>query len=71
MSEVGVRRPLLARLLGDDIELLKDVRIACIGPVTAKTAEELLGRVPDLVADDHTIPGLVQALQSSLERNAD
>jgi len=37
------------------------VTIACIGPVTAETAQELGLRV-DLVADEYTIPGLVRAL---------
>ena len=35
--------------------------IACIGPVTAQTAREL-GLEPDLVAEEHTIEGLVQAI---------
>ena len=39
------------------------VVIACIGPSTAKTAEELLGRAPDLVAETPTIDGLVDALE--------
>ena len=52
----------LVSMLGKDIEPLRNVRIACIGPVTAATAEELLGRPPDIVAPEHTIAGLVQAL---------
>ncbi|MCH7837097.1 MAG: uroporphyrinogen-III C-methyltransferase [Chloroflexi bacterium] len=52
----------LATLLGDDLEPLRRCRIACIGPITAATAEELLGRPPEIVAQEHTIPGLVQAL---------
>lgn len=35
--------------------------IACIGPVTARTAEELGLRV-DIVAQEHTIDGLVEAI---------
>ena len=61
----------LAGLLGDDIEPLRRCRIACIGPVTAETAEKLLGRAPDVVAEEHTIPGLVKALQSNIEKEAD
>ena len=53
----------LVSLLGDDIEPLKRCRIACIGPITAATAEELLGRAPDVVAEEHTIAGLVAALE--------
>jgi len=52
----------LVALLGGDVEPLQRCRIACIGPVTAATAEELLGRPPDIVASEHTIEGLVQAL---------
>ena len=61
----------LVGLLGEDIEPLRRCRIACIGPITAKTAEELLGRAPDVVAEEHTIPGLVLALRSNVEREAD
>src|SRR5262249_27593393 len=35
--------------------------VACIGPVTAETARAR-GLTVDLVADEHTIPGLVAAL---------
>jgi uroporphyrinogen III methyltransferase/synthase len=52
----------LVALLAGDIEPLRRYCIACIGPVTAATAEELLGRPPDIVAAEHTIEGLVQAL---------
>ncbi len=37
-------------------------QFAAIGPVTAATVEELLGRPPDVVAREHTIAGLVSAL---------
>ena len=60
----------LVGLLGEDIEPLKRCRIACIGPITAATAEELLGRAPDAVAEEHTIPGLVRALEASLSMSA-
>jgi uroporphyrinogen III methyltransferase/synthase len=56
----------LVALLGDDVEPLRRVCIACIGPVTASAVEELLGRPPDVVAQEHTIPGLVQALVDAL-----
>ncbi len=52
----------LAAMLGGDVECLRKPLIACIGPVTAQTAEELLGRPPDVVAAEHTVPGLVRAL---------
>jgi uroporphyrinogen III methyltransferase/synthase len=35
--------------------------IACIGPITARTVEQLGGR-PDVVAGEFTIPGLVRAM---------
>ncbi|HET6455749.1 MAG TPA: uroporphyrinogen-III synthase, partial [Armatimonadota bacterium] len=37
------------------------VIIACIGPITAETAESL-GLKPDVVAEEYTIEGLVKAL---------
>ena len=52
----------LAGLLGDDLDAMNGVQIACIGPITAKTAADVFGRDPDVVASDHTILGLVQAL---------
>ncbi len=52
----------LVSMLGKDVESLRRCRIACIGPITAATVEELLGRAPDVVAKEHTIPGLVRAL---------
>ncbi len=39
-----------------------DIIIACIGPVTAETAIRLGLRV-DIVAKEHTIPGLVEAIE--------
>jgi uroporphyrinogen III methyltransferase/synthase len=41
--------------------------VACIGPVTAATAEEL-GLKVDVVASPHTIEGLVEALRRRLEQ---
>jgi len=49
-------------VLGGDVECLGKPLIACIGPVTAKAVEEVLGRPPDVVAAEHTVPGLVRAL---------
>lgn len=42
-------------------ELLAGVKIACIGPITAKTAVDL-GLEVDIIAKEYTIDGLVQAL---------
>ncbi len=41
--------------------------VACIGPITADTARELGLRV-DVVASEHTVPGLVQALREGMSR---
>ncbi|MCH8089526.1 MAG: uroporphyrinogen-III C-methyltransferase [Chloroflexi bacterium] len=51
----------LVRILDGDLGPLGGVCIACIGPVTAATAEEV-GLKVDVVASDHTIPGLVEEL---------
>ncbi|HEY8490116.1 MAG TPA: uroporphyrinogen-III C-methyltransferase [Dehalococcoidia bacterium] len=52
----------LHRLLGGDWSGLERAVVACIGPVTAETAREL-GLRPDVVAPEHSIPGLVAALK--------
>jgi len=53
-------RGLLA-LLDHDVETLRRIPLACIGPVTAD-AVRALGIVPALVASEHTNDGLVAAL---------
>ena len=55
----------LAAILDDDLSPLNGATIACIGPTTADTAREL-GLEPDVVADDHSVSGLVAALRSHL-----
>jgi uroporphyrinogen III methyltransferase/synthase len=57
----------LASMLNGDLETrLRGVStrplVACIGPITAKTAEELGLRV-DVVASEYTVEGLVRALR--------
>jgi len=42
-------------------EALRGPLVACIGPITAETAEELGLRV-DVVAEEYTVEGLVRAL---------
>ena len=37
------------------------VNVACIGPVTSSTAEQL-GLIPDIVSVQHTIDGLVSSI---------
>ncbi|UCG82283.1 MAG: uroporphyrinogen-III synthase, partial [Dehalococcoidia bacterium] len=58
----------LVSLLGSEWEVVNRTRVACIGPVTAATAAELGVRV-DIVAGEHTIPGLVQAIIEDIQSN--
>ncbi len=61
----------LVRMLDGDIECLRRSIVACIGPVTARTAQELGLRV-DVVARQHTIAGLVEAIVTAVaERGRD
>jgi uroporphyrinogen III methyltransferase/synthase len=61
----------LVRMLGGDIERLRGPTVACIGPVTATTAARLGIRV-DVVAREHTIAGLVEAIAAAVaERERD
>ncbi len=46
-------------------ELLAGVKIACIGPITAATAEAK-GLIPDLIAEDYTIEGLIEVIKNNL-----
>jgi uroporphyrinogen III methyltransferase / synthase len=55
----------LATLLGGDLSPLLSATIACIGPIVANTAEEH-GLHPQVIAEEHTIPGLVAALRAYL-----
>ncbi len=45
------------------LPLLKNVTIACIGPITAQTARDN-GLEVTVVAEEYTIPGLVQAIEN-------
>jgi uroporphyrinogen III methyltransferase/synthase len=58
----------LVSLLGSEWEAVNRTRVACIGPVTAATAAQLGVRV-DVVAKEHTIPGLVQAIIGYYRKN--
>ncbi len=60
----------LSRLLDGDLSGLSRATVACIGPVTADTAGDL-GLHVDIVASEHTIDGLVTALEERLSREAD
>ena len=61
-----IHRPFLADGLKRRSSVARYTKVACIGPITANTARELGIRV-DIVASEHTIPGLVQALVESEE----
>jgi uroporphyrinogen III methyltransferase/synthase len=61
----------LVRMLGGDTECLRGPIVACIGPVTARTAKRLGIRV-DVVAKEHTIAGLMEAIAAAVaERERD
>ncbi|MGB9619439.1 MAG: uroporphyrinogen-III synthase, partial [Armatimonadota bacterium] len=49
-----------ARLIGGP-DPAHGAKVACIGPITARTAEEA-GLKPDIVAEEYTIEGLVEAI---------
>ena len=51
----------LVTLLDGDIEPLRRAVVACIGPQTAAAVEEV-GLVPQVVAEERTVPGLIEAL---------
>lgn len=51
----------MVKALAGKVHLLRSTLVACIGPTTARTAQEL-GLEVGLVAREHTVPGLVRAL---------
>ena len=53
----------LVNLLDGNTNSLKDATIACIGPITAERAIEL-GLKVDIVAAEHTIAGLIEAVEA-------
>ena len=53
----------LASLVDGDLKRLDRSTIACIGPITADAAREL-GLKVDIVASEHTVRGLVDALEA-------
>jgi len=52
---------------GGDLSDLRDVCLACIGPITAKTARRQ-GLPVNVVAEDHALQGLVVALETYFMR---
>lgn len=55
----------LVGMLGEESARINEALVACIGPITAATARKLGIRV-DVVAEEHTIPGLIHALVERL-----
>ena len=51
----------LVDILGNDRHVLDECLTACIGPITAATAEEL-GLTVDIIAAEHNVEGLADAL---------
>lgn len=49
--------------LGPTPPQMTGVALACIGPSTAATVRELFQREPDVIAEEYTIAGLVEALR--------
>ncbi len=52
----------LYMILEDEIEKIREIPAACIGPVTAREAEKLGFRV-EIAAEEHSIKGLVEAIK--------
>lgn len=59
----------LVAMLDGRAEHLASTRIACIGPVTARTVREHRLE-PWVVATEHSVPGLVNAIRTALEETA-
>jgi len=59
------------KLLGADRakDILSQAKIACIGPITAKTIEDL-GLKVDIMPDEATIPSLIKEIESYFEPSA-
>lgn len=53
------------QVLRGDLPLPSSVMIACIGPITAQAAREA-GMAPQVVAHEHSLPGVVAALELQL-----
>jgi uroporphyrinogen III methyltransferase/synthase len=56
----------LMAVLGKEWQAIKKAKLACIGPNTAAVLEQK-GLKPDIVAVEHTIPGLVAAIEQYYE----
>jgi uroporphyrinogen-III synthase len=54
-------------VLDGDVDAINKARVACIGPATASAAEKAGIRV-DVMAEEHTIPGLVAAIEAYFKK---
>lgn len=57
----------LLTILGSEWQTISKTRVACIGPKTADTATKA-GLKVDIVAEEHTIHGLVEALETYFQQ---
>ena len=58
----------LVSILDGDVDAINKAKVACIGPATALAAEKVGIRV-DILAQEHTIPGLVAAIESYFKKD--
>ena len=58
----------LLAALGGELRAAKQAKIACIGPITAAAVEKA-GLTVDITAPEHTIPGLVAAIELYLREH--
>lgn len=61
-------RHFLDAIPADTLRAHPETKLACIGPVTAKTLEDA-GLKPDILPSAYTIPALVEAVQMALAKN--
>ena len=59
----------LVSLLDGDVVRISGATIACIGPITAATAREK-GLKVDIIAKEHTMAGLIEALESYISQES-
>ena len=55
------------QLIGENRSLIEGITVACIGPITAETAEKN-GLKVDICAEQYTIDGLVSAIQNYFQK---
>jgi uroporphyrinogen III methyltransferase/synthase len=60
----------LLAILGQGWEVIKQSRLACIGPNTAAALADK-GLKADIVATEHTVPGLLEAMEGYFQRRGE